>query len=248
MPYPTVRPPALHPEQALLSDSYALRREIPITRSKLLIKTLTLKKMVMTEQAVVALNWIDGEWTSSATISTSIDPATYEKIGTYASGGIEAAQAAIAAAKRAFQETPWKRDHHLRAKVINQLADSFERHRDELVDLLALENGKVKAEAAFEVDMVPSKLRFYASLVRTESGRAVEPKPGSLSIILRQAMGVAGVIAPWNSPVVLMIRSLAPALHHRYQDAGAVGAGGGAHLQNHGRGPGFAEGRYQPLQ
>jgi len=62
------------------------------------------------------------------------------------------------------------------------------------------------------VGMVPSKLRFYASLVRCDYGRAVEPKPGSLSLVLRQAMGVAGVIVPWNSPVVLLIRSLAPAL------------------------------------
>src|SRR6202008_4366183 len=43
-------------------------------------------------------------------------------------------------------------------------------------------------------------------------GRAVEPRPGSLSMVLRQPMGVAGIIVPWNSPVVLMIRSLAPAL------------------------------------
>jgi betaine-aldehyde dehydrogenase len=60
--------------------------------------------------------------------------------------------------------------------------------------------------------MVPSKLRYYAAAALTESGRVVTPKSSSISMILRQPMGVAGVIAPWNSPVVLTIRSLAPAL------------------------------------
>ena len=46
----------------------------------------------------------------------------------------------------------------------------------------------------------------------TESGRAITPRPGSLSVILRQPMGVAGVIVPWNSPVILAARSFAPAL------------------------------------
>lgn len=160
----------------------------------------------------VALNWIGGEWVGSDKISESINPATYQVIGTYADGGLDAAKAGIAAAKKAFAETPWKRDRMLRAKVLNQLADAYERHRDELIDLLSLENGKIKPEAAFEVDMVPNKLRYAASLVRTDYGRAMEPKPGSLSIVLREAIGVAGIIVPWNSPVVLMIRSLAPAL------------------------------------
>ncbi|AEI75684.1 hypothetical protein CNE_1c03170 [Cupriavidus necator N-1] len=60
--------------------------------------------------------------------------------------------------------------------------------------------------------MVPAKLRYYAGLALTEYGRAAEPRPGRLSLVLREPMGVAGIIAPWNSPVVLMVRSLAPAL------------------------------------
>jgi acyl-CoA reductase-like NAD-dependent aldehyde dehydrogenase len=159
-----------------------------------------------------ALNWIDGEWVDGDDVETSIDPATYEPIGTYADATLETATAAIAAAKRAFETTAWPRDRHLRAKVLHQLADAFERNTDALVDILSTENGKVRGEARFEVSMVPSKLRYYASLARTEHGRAAEPRPGSLSFVLRQPMGVAGIIAPWNSPVVLMIRSLAPAL------------------------------------
>ena len=60
--------------------------------------------------------------------------------------------------------------------------------------------------------MVPSKLRFYAALALIEFGRAIETAPGRYSMTLREPVGVAGIIAPWNSPVVLFIRSLAPAL------------------------------------
>jgi betaine-aldehyde dehydrogenase len=159
-----------------------------------------------------ARNWIDGQWVGSDRVVESINPANYEVIGSYADGGREAAETAIAAARRAFRETPWERDRHLRAQVLHELADGFEARSGALIEVLSLENGKVKAEADFEVRMVPSKLRYYASLVRCEYGHAVEAKPGSLSVVIRQAVGVAGVIVPWNSPVVLLIRSLAPAL------------------------------------
>lgn len=158
------------------------------------------------------LNWIDGLWLDSGVYKDSIDPATYQQIGQYAEGGLQEAQQGIAAAKRSFAETPWKDDRNLRAQVLLELADAFERNADELIAMLALENGKIKPEATFEVTMVPSKLRYYAALARTEYGRAAEPKPGKISMVIRQAVGVAGIIVPWNSPVILMIRSLAPAL------------------------------------
>lgn len=159
-----------------------------------------------------ALNWIDGQWLDSGDYKDSIDPATYERIGQYAEGGLHEAQQGIAAAQRAFHHSPWKDDRGLRARVLLELADAFERNASALIETLALENGKIKPEAEFEVSMVPSKLRYYASLARTEYGHAAEPRPGRLSLVLRQAVGVAGIIVPWNSPVVLMIRSLAPAL------------------------------------
>jgi betaine-aldehyde dehydrogenase len=58
----------------------------------------------------------------------------------------------------------------LRARVIGQIADAFERRRDSLLDLLAAENGKVKGEAGFELDMVPSKL-FILWAYRADGGR-----------------------------------------------------------------------------
>jgi betaine-aldehyde dehydrogenase len=159
-----------------------------------------------------AFNWINGERRQSGVMKASIDPATYSLIGHFPDDGLDAAKAAVAAAKNAFAITAWAHDHELRARVLNQLASAFERHRDRLLQILSLENGKIIEEAAFEIDMVPSKLRYSAATALVESGRAVKPKPGSISMILRQPLGVAAVIAPWNSPVVLTIRSLAPAL------------------------------------
>jgi acyl-CoA reductase-like NAD-dependent aldehyde dehydrogenase len=81
-----------------------------------------------------------------------------------------------------------------------------------LVEIFALEIGKIKPEAQFEVSMVPSNLRFYAVLALTDFGRAMETSPDRYTSALRAAVGVAGIIAPWNSPALVFIRSLAPAL------------------------------------
>ena len=147
--------------------------------------------------AAPVLNWIDGEWVDSPAHRDSVDPAIGSVIGRYADGG--GARAAIDAALRAFRDTPWRRDAALRARVLDELAAAFERHAGALIELLALENGKIKPEAHFEVSMVPSKLRYYAELARAETGRSGTPRPDVLAL-LREPMGVAGIIVPWNSP------------------------------------------------
>ena len=159
-----------------------------------------------------ALNWVGGEWMGSDTIRGSINPATYEVIGTYAEGGVETAEAAIASAKRAMHETDWVHDRKLRARVLDNLADEFERNRGELIKILCTENGKIHREASFEVDLCAPSLRYFAGIVRTEAGRVVDSKPGRIAMMVRQPMGVAGIIVPWNSPIILTVRSLAPAL------------------------------------
>jgi len=160
----------------------------------------------------LARHWIDGNWVDGQERAQSIDPATGETIGTYTEAGEAEAKQAIAAALGTFRETEWRENRRLRAKAINEMADRFESRTNDLIKILSLENGKVEAEARFEVSMVPSKLRFYAALALTDFGRAMETSPGRYTTTLREATGVAGIIAPWNSPVVLFIRSLAPAL------------------------------------
>lgn len=159
-----------------------------------------------------ARHWIGGKWVDSPSCQESRNPATGEKIGTYADAGEEEVAQAIHSAVEAFRAGQWRNDRRLRARAINEMADRFEASAKEVIEVLSLENGKVKAEARFEVEMVPHKLRFYAALTLTDFGRAMETSPGRYTTVLREPIGVAGIIAPWNSPVVLFIRSLAPAL------------------------------------
>jgi betaine-aldehyde dehydrogenase len=166
----------------------------------------------MISEKLIARHWIGGDWIESKATLDSINPATGETIGSYANGGETEATLAINVARKAFADSDWAENRRLRAKAINEMADRFEARMDDLVEILALENGKIKEEARFEVAMAAPKLRFYAALALTDFGRAIQTEAGHYSTVYRQPMGVAGIIAPWNSPIVLFIRSLAPAL------------------------------------
>lgn len=159
-----------------------------------------------------ACHWIGGEWITAGSTGESVNPATGSVIGRYVEAGVAEAEQAIAAARTAFEQTAWRHDRALRARVLNNMALGFEQYHDELVALLGLENGKVKRHAGFEVQIVPECLRFNAALALAESGRAASIDGSHLSVLLREPVGVAGIIAPWNSPAALAIRSLAPAL------------------------------------
>ncbi|MFV0464407.1 MAG: aldehyde dehydrogenase family protein [Nostocoides sp.] len=159
-----------------------------------------------------ALQFIGGTLTGSAHVATSHSPAGHGELGTYADADITQAREAIAAARTAFDTTDWSANRHLRHKVLNEIADGIEARTQDLVTMLARENGKVVGEAGFELSLTPSKLRYYAALALVESGRAAEVSPGLHMSSVPEAMGVAGVITPWNSPVVLSVRSFAPAL------------------------------------
>ncbi|WP_432181607.1 aldehyde dehydrogenase family protein [Streptomyces sp. NBC_00063] len=159
-----------------------------------------------------ARNFVDGQWADGHAVGEAHDPATGQVIGTYADAGAVTARAAIDAARRAFKETGWARDRELRARALNEMADRMQQRRGELVTLLSRENGKKLADAAMEVDSTIPKLRYNAALALTDTGRSAELAAGSYSMTLHQPVGVAAVIVPWNSPVILAVRSFAPAL------------------------------------
>ena len=164
------------------------------------------------QTTVIARHWIDGRWRDSAQHQDSINPATGEVIGIYALAVEDEAQEATAAALRAFRDSSWKHDRALRSRVLEEMAVRFEARAHDLVQCLSIENGKVVPQAAFEVSLAAPALRYYSALVRTEYGRVAEWAPGHFSLLVREAIGVAGISVPWNSPVALLIRSLAPAL------------------------------------
>jgi acyl-CoA reductase-like NAD-dependent aldehyde dehydrogenase len=138
------------------------------------------------------MNWINGDWVDSQKRTKSFDPAISQEIGTYADASHADVAVVIRAAVRAFAESDWKDNRHLRARVVNQLADRFETRREDLIEILTLENGNVKPEAAFDVDMIPSKFRYWASVALTNYGWAMEVAPGRLSFVTWSAIGVQG--------------------------------------------------------
>ncbi|NUS05013.1 MAG: aldehyde dehydrogenase family protein [Nonomuraea sp.] len=159
-----------------------------------------------------ARNFVNGDWSDGHAVGESRSPATGEVIGTYADAGAVTAGNAIAAARAAFRDTDWARDRDLRARALLEMADRMAERRDELVSLLSRENGKKLGDAAMEIGSTIPKLRYNAALALTDTGRAAELAPGGYSMTLHQPLGVAGVIVPWNSPVILAVRSFAPAL------------------------------------
>ena len=164
----------------------------------------------MTERR--ARHWIGGEWVGTGPEKNSISPATGAVIGTFHDGGLEAAQDAIGAASAAFRREGWAFDVMLRSTALSHLADAYAARMGEIVDTLCLENGKLRYEAGFEANFIVRALRFAAGLALHTFGRVLDPRPGMQSMSIRQPVGVAGIITPWNSPAYLSIRSLAPAL------------------------------------
>jgi len=161
-----------------------------------------------------ARHWIGGDWHESAggTCGESVNPANGKLVGTYAAGGAAEVDAAVSAARLAFERGGWSASPRRRAAVLLAMADGFEARRAELTDLAVAESGKLRSEVGHEIAAAISECRYYAGLARAIFGRVSEIEEGALSIFAREPAGVAGVIVPWNAPVTLLIRSLAPAL------------------------------------
>lgn len=165
----------------------------------------------MTELLAVR-HWIGGEYVGASTTSNSVNPATGEVIGTYAEADTAIGQAAIDAAARAFAEGTWRTDPMLRATALSHLADVYSERLGDVIATLCRENGKLQGEAGFEAHFIIRALRFASGLATQTFGRVMDTQAGRQAMSIRQPVGVAGLIAPWNSPSYLSIRALAPAL------------------------------------
>jgi betaine-aldehyde dehydrogenase len=165
-------------------------------------------------EVVENAHYIGGSWqgSSSGSVADSINPATGKRLGTFADGTIADAKAAIDAAASAFETGSWAQSPRLRQDVLMEWARRLSDRRSEIAQLLTAENGKILAQAEGEVAAAISEIKYYAGLARNVSGRVVEPEPGVLATVTREPAGVTGIIVPWNGPVLLLIRSLAPAL------------------------------------
>ncbi|MTD58425.1 aldehyde dehydrogenase family protein, partial [Amycolatopsis pithecellobii] len=158
-------------------------------------------------------NWIDGKWNLGGDVLESVDPSTGEIVGTFHSAGAGEGATAIAAARAAFDTTDWSRNTEGRARALHDLASNLDHNSDEIATMIARENGKLLWEARAEVTMAAESLRINAAHARLQVfGHAVEQAPGVYWHNVPEAVGVAGIISPWNGPVLLSVRSIAAAL------------------------------------
>ena len=160
---------------------------------------------------------IDGERVPSASGRTfqTLDPATAQPITSVAHGDAEDVDRAVAAARRALEEGPWRKaSAAARARLINQLADAIEQHGDELAELESLDNGKpVKLAQLVDVASAVAHFRHFAGWAERATGDVLPVhQSGMLCYTLKEPVGVCGQIIPWNFPLLMAAWKLGPAL------------------------------------
>ena len=160
--------------------------------------------------------FIDGDWVNSSDGQTRdvINPATGEVLATVQEGTKEDANRAVAAAKKAFEGDWYDSTPKDRQLALLKFADRIEEHADEIVKLESENVGKPAAVTkSEEIPPIVDNLRFFAGAARTMEGRAAgEYMAGFTSFIRREPIGIAGLIAPWNYPLMMAIWKIGPAL------------------------------------
>ncbi len=165
---------------------------------------------------------IDGKLVESASGTTfdNVNPATEEVIGGVADGTAEDMQRAIAAARRAFDETSWSSDHAFRKRCLEQLQEGLEAEREELREQLILEVGCPRMIThSHQLDRpLDSAIRYPAKLIDEFPWETTLPdatdEMGRVNTrrVWKEPAGVVGAIVPWNFPFEVSINKLAQAL------------------------------------
>jgi aldehyde dehydrogenase (NAD+) len=165
-------------------------------------------------------NLIDGKLvpaSGGATFET-VNPATEEVLGVAADGTPADLDAAIDAARRAFDETSWSRDHGFRARCLRQLHDALVAHAEELRELTIAEVGAPRFLTSIaQLDSPIEDLHWAADLAeryewRTDLGEASPVGVRTHRWVEKEAAGVVGAITPWNFPHQINLAKLGPAL------------------------------------
>lgn len=163
---------------------------------------------------VPTANLIDGQWDEAeGSVSLAvINPATADTIAAIPDSSTADVDRAVRAARSALPSwaalTPRQRSERLM-----ELAEALEGDLRTMSDLETVDAGHPTAVVAGEITSGADRLRFYAGTGRTLEGRAAgEYAPGYTSMIRREPIGVAGLITPWNYPILTAITKLAPAL------------------------------------
>lgn len=165
--------------------------------------------------------FIDGDWIEGSGKVEVINPATEEVLGLTSEGSAKQAEEAVLAARKAFDEGSWSRLTGCeRGELLNRLADLFETHKDEIIEVLISEIGAVRAQAEMlHFNMPLGQLRWWAEqaeqfeyreLMRLADQRG-EGRIGTPEV-RKEPVGVVSAITPFNFPWSLGIWKLGPAL------------------------------------
>jgi aldehyde dehydrogenase (NAD+)/betaine-aldehyde dehydrogenase len=156
--------------------------------------------------------WVDGELVEGSETRELREPATGEPLATVQLAGEAEIDRAVAAARAAL-EGPWgKTPPTERSRLLHALADALVANRKELAELETRNVGKAISSVKLELNQAVENFRFYASAIATIAGRS-NPIGGSLLFYsLKEPVGVAAQIVPWNYPLTMATWKLAPAL------------------------------------
>ncbi len=158
---------------------------------------------------------INGEWVESASGKAfpAYDPSTEEVIATVPEANAADVDRAVAAARAAFDSGPWgQTTAQERGRVLFRLAERVRKEAAMLAELESRNTGKPIVEAEYDVADVATCFEYYGGLATKITGH-VNPVPdNALSLSLREPVGVAGQIIPWNYPLLMAAWKLAPAL------------------------------------
>jgi acyl-CoA reductase-like NAD-dependent aldehyde dehydrogenase len=158
-------------------------------------------------------NLIAGEWVDGASVSININPSdTNDVVGHFVRASKEQAEQAVAAAKAAFPA--WSRTTpQERYEILKKASDEILARKDELGKLLSREEGKTLPEGIGEATRAGQIFAFFAGETLRLMGETVPSvRPGVGVEMTREAVGVVGMITPWNFPIAIPAWKIAPAL------------------------------------
>jgi len=161
---------------------------------------------------------IGGEWRDSVSGKTfaTINPATAEEIARVADGGPADVDAAVKAARAAFDDpsSKWRKmSASERGRILWKIAELIEKNLEELAELETLDNGKIITESRYvDMPMSADVLRYYGGWATKLHGETVTTFENAFTFTLREPVGVVGAIVPWNFPLLLATWKLGPAL------------------------------------
>ncbi len=163
--------------------------------------------------------FIGGEWVDVGSTLPVIEPTRAEPIASLAAGGSLQIDAAVQAAREAFERGPWSRMHGSeREALLRRLADLLERDRQTLAELEVVDVGMpIWMARDLNIGGAIATLRYMAGLSGRATGRTVQidspiPDTDFFGYTRKEPLGVVGAIIPWNVPLMTSVWKLAPAL------------------------------------